>query len=132
MSLLESAAIKVSSVLNKDTKQYGKQFLTDHSLETCWNSAQKSPQFIHIEFPQTVTTKQVELMFQGGFAGKDCEFWIQNSHSDELSKYADFYPEDNNRKQQFPLEAEVRTLRIVFRTSTDFYGRITVYHLDII
>jgi hypothetical protein len=131
MSLLQNANIKVSSVLNKDTKQYGKQFLTDNSLETCWNSAQKSPQFIHIEFPQPVVTKQVELMFQGGFAGKDCEFWIQNSEK-ELTKCADFYPQDNNRMQFFPLQVETCALRIVFRTSTDFYGRITVYHLNVL
>ena len=31
---------RVSSVLNKDTKSYGKQFLCDGKEETCWNSDQ--------------------------------------------------------------------------------------------
>jgi hypothetical protein len=31
---------RVSSVLNKDVKQFGKQFLFDGSEETCWNSEQ--------------------------------------------------------------------------------------------
>jgi hypothetical protein len=31
---------RVSSVLNKDTKSYGKQFLSDGKEETCWNSDQ--------------------------------------------------------------------------------------------
>ena len=31
---------RVSSVLNKDNKSYGKQFLCDGKEETCWNSDQ--------------------------------------------------------------------------------------------
>lgn len=31
---------RVSSVLNRDTKQYGKQYLFDGNEETCWNSGQ--------------------------------------------------------------------------------------------
>jgi hypothetical protein len=31
---------RVSTVLNKDTKSYGKQFLCDGKEETCWNSDQ--------------------------------------------------------------------------------------------
>ena len=29
---------RVSSVLNKDTKQYGKRHMFDGQAETCWNS----------------------------------------------------------------------------------------------
>jgi hypothetical protein len=31
---------RVSSVLNRDTKSYGKNFLCDGKEETCWNSDQ--------------------------------------------------------------------------------------------
>lgn len=34
------AKLKVSSVLNRDVKNYGKQHLTDNDDETCWNSEQ--------------------------------------------------------------------------------------------
>ena len=41
MSLLADKShfmIRVSSVLNKDVKSFGKQFLTDRDTSTCWNS----------------------------------------------------------------------------------------------
>ena len=31
---------RVSSVLNKNAKEYGKQYMTDNCDDTCWNSAQ--------------------------------------------------------------------------------------------
>ena len=40
MYLKYSFEKRVSSVLNKETKSYGKQFLTDNKEETCWNSDQ--------------------------------------------------------------------------------------------
>ena len=32
--------VRVSSVLNRDVKQFGKQFMFDGDDETCWNSDQ--------------------------------------------------------------------------------------------
>uniref|UniRef100_A0A8C6PJV0 Nuclear receptor 2C2-associated protein n=1 Tax=Nothobranchius furzeri TaxID=105023 RepID=A0A8C6PJV0_NOTFU len=31
---------RVSSVLNRDVKQFGKKFMFDNNEETCWNSDQ--------------------------------------------------------------------------------------------
>jgi len=41
---------KVSSVLNKNVKEFGKQFLFDGREDTCWNSDQGCPQTILISF----------------------------------------------------------------------------------
>lgn len=79
--------LRVSSVLNKDVKQFGKQHLIDGSEETCWNSDsvcadsvvssehevrvclsafnQGVPQFIVAEFDEDVRPRQLTLMFQG-------------------------------------------------------------------
>ena len=42
MELLEREACKisVSSVLDRNAKEYGKQFLLDGEEDTCWNSDQ--------------------------------------------------------------------------------------------
>lgn len=37
---LNHKQIRVSSVLNRDTTNYGKQNLIDGQVETCWNSEQ--------------------------------------------------------------------------------------------
>jgi hypothetical protein len=40
--------VKVSSVLNRNVKEFGKQFLFDGREDTCWNSDQGSPQIIQV------------------------------------------------------------------------------------
>ncbi|KAF8964855.1 Nuclear receptor 2C2-associated protein [Entomortierella lignicola] len=133
--------IKVSSVLNRETTLYGKQFLTDDSEETCWNSEAGTPQFIVIDFGRKVHVETVQLMFQGGFVGKTCQLlaWTDNSEFTEMIK---FYPEDINPLQIssylliFPVAEDqsqaTSRIKIIFESSTDFFGRITVYKLDIL
>ena len=76
--------MKVSSTLNRDTKQFGKKFLFDGREETCWNSdqvgmtferfldhllmqtcLQGSPQWVSLEFEHPVTVSALCLQFQG-------------------------------------------------------------------
>lgn len=75
---LENRQLRVSSVLNKDTKQFGKQYMIDGTEETCWNSDQGSPQSVFIKFDdaeeiaqgKSLTIHAINIMFQGGFVGK--------------------------------------------------------------
>jgi len=120
---------RVSSTLNRDTKQFGKKFLFDGRNETCWNSDQGSPQWVSLEFEQPVTVSSFALQFQGGFVGKECEVEVEGS-----TKVMDFYPEDSNKIQTFYLKERMNNLkkiRIAFNSSTDFYGRITLYKLEL-
>jgi len=127
--------IRVSSVLNRDVKQFGKSFLTDNKEETCWNSDQGSPQFILIDFPHFVVLEELWLKFQGGFVGQNCSL----ESADEDGKGVNwehvmaFHPQDINALQKFPISSTkaIRRLKITFDSSTDFYGRITIYKLDI-
>jgi hypothetical protein len=44
------------------------------------------------------------------------------------------HPEDVNRRQIFELLGEgqdIRCMRLVFERSSDFFGRITIYELDV-
>merc|ERR550519_2138038 len=93
---------RVSSTLNRDTKQFGKKHLFDDREDTCWNSDQGSPQWVSLEF-------------------------------DGETKILDFYPEDGNKNQFFYLKEVIRVkkIRFAFNSSTDFYGRITIYNLDV-
>ncbi|KAI1793074.1 hypothetical protein LXA43DRAFT_1092987 [Ganoderma leucocontextum] len=113
----ESTKIKVSSTLDKSV---GKKHLIDHSPETCWTSQQGTPQYIQLTFSTAVIPKRIELTFQGGFAGTRTS--------------------DVNRKQVFDwmvaeadlVDAKVESMRLVFEESSDFFGRITVYDLQIL
>jgi hypothetical protein len=66
---------RASSVLNRDAGQFGAQHLFDGCEETCWNSAQGSPQWLLLRFAAAAPRpRAVTLAFQGGFAGRECEF----------------------------------------------------------
>jgi len=118
---------KVSSVLNKNVKEFGKQFLFDGREDTCWNSDQGSPQTILISFQKPhAKISQLQIQFQGGFVGTQCHVIVNND------KKVDFFPEDTNKLQTFPIElTDINQLKITFGGSTDFFGRITVYQLNL-
>ncbi|KAJ2849309.1 Nuclear receptor 2C2-associated protein [Coemansia brasiliensis] len=122
---------KVSSVLNRDVTELGKQNLFDGSSETCWNSEQGTPQHILVEFKQPVFIHSVVVQFQGGFAGKTTRL----IDGDSKAEICPLYPEDNNKKQTLTLPSqehsvERQKLKLQFVNSTDFHGRVIVYSLD--
>ena len=149
--------VGVSSVLQKNTSCYGKQFLFDGLQETCWNSEAGPRQWIRqsdndaivnmdaqptyqtyfsVQFQQEVLVSKLEIRFQGGFCGKDAATSIIFDDTDKVS----IHPEDSNKLQQFEFSADdpnsfkdtkCSKLKIVFEGSTDFYGRVIVYSIDI-
>jgi hypothetical protein len=121
---------KVSSVLNKNVKEFGKKYLFDGREDTCWNSDQGSPQFVNINFDEEVQTiSQLQIMFQGGFVGTDCHLILDTDQNTKI----DFFPDDSNKLQTFPLlDIKCKSIKIVFGGSTDFFGRITIYQLNLL
>lgn len=53
-------------------------------------------------------------------------------------KWTDIFPEDVNRAQEFDLipdetvQRGVEGLKLIFEQSSDFFGRITVYDLQVL
>ena len=95
----------------------------------CWLTLQGSPQWVSVEFEEGASLSSVSLQFQGGFCGKECEIEINGDQ-----KVMDFFPEDNNRVQSFSfpeLKVDVKKVRVIFKSSSDFYGRITLYSLEL-
>ncbi|KAJ3933877.1 MAG: hypothetical protein NXY57DRAFT_1047629 [Lentinula lateritia] len=119
--------IKVSSTLDKSV---GKKNLVDGSPETCWTSQQGLPQTITLILPSSspcgVIPKLLSITFQGGFVGRTCAIHARANW--RLLTY--IYPEDVNRKQTFTLPS-LSDAALTFETSSDFFGRVTVYDLDL-
>ena len=63
-------------------------------------------------------------MFQGGFAG--IETIVTGDNSKET-----FYFKDSNELQSITFKAETSKLKIEFIKSSDFFGRIIVYQLNL-
>ncbi|XP_055514652.1 nuclear receptor 2C2-associated protein [Leucoraja erinacea] len=131
--LCQATGSRVSSVLNRDVKQFGKKFLFDRNEETCWNSDQGPAQWVLLDFPQSVKVTELQLQFQGGFTGRTCR--LQGSRGGaNFMKITNFYPEDTNCLQRFSISEEsiVDKLKVIFEESSDFFGRIILYHLDVL
>lgn len=125
--------LRVSSVLNRDSSQYGKKFMFDKNEDTCWNSDQGSPQFVILEFSKDSQVKEIQIQFQGGFVGKECT--VEGGPSAScLTPFYEFYPDDSNTLQIFPISSSkrIKVLKIEFTSSTDLFGRIIVYKLDVL
>ena len=88
----------MSSVLNRDVKQFGKKFMFDGNRETCWNSDQGSPQSVLVELPFPAIINCVEITFQGGFAAREGILLAGNSVG-SLVEMQKFYPTDDNTSQ---------------------------------
>ncbi len=90
-------------------------------------------QWIVIAFEQEVKFASFGFQFQGGFAGKNCSVTLENG-SGETVHEEKFYPDDINAKQTFGLSVTLENIRKVkfsFEGSTDFFGRIIVYNLEL-
>ncbi|XP_074834360.1 nuclear receptor 2C2-associated protein [Carettochelys insculpta] len=123
---------RVSSVLNRDAKQFGKKHMFDVSEETCWHSDQGASQWVILEFPQTVQVSELQIQFQGGFGSQLCTLEGCRKGK-ELVRISEIYPADSNALQSFRTEAAtLDKLKITFENSSDFFGRIVVYRLSVL
>ncbi|KAM6921740.1 nuclear receptor 2C2-associated protein [Xenentodon cancila] len=124
---------RVSSVLNRDVKQFGKKYMFDCNEETCWNSDQGECQWVSLEFPRSVNVLEIKVQFQGGFSAKTCRLEGCPKEGD-FTVLGHFYPEDNNSLQIFPIQEAIAVdkVKIIFENSADFFGRIIVYSLDVL
>lgn len=107
---------------------------------------QGSPQCINILFNEpleslALSSCQLKIKFQGGFVGSVMTVSIDDSNCQNYYKKS-FYPDDINDFQTFTLATDadadsktlsnVKRLSIVFEKSSDFFGRIIIYHLELL
>lgn len=105
------------------------------------------PQHINILFDEPLSFPesnrlQLRIKFQGGFVGDVMYVALDDSTGRNVYKKC-FYPDDINDKQTFVLDAtdliaeakssetNVRKISIKFEKSSDFFGRVIIYHLEL-
>lgn len=105
-------------------------------------SLQGLPQHINLLFNEPLALLdsnqlQLQIKFQGGFVGNVMSVAIDDSTGQKVYKKC-FYPDDINDKQTFALDlatatpaTNLRKISIVFEKSSDFFGRIIIYHLEL-
>ena len=136
---------RASSVLNKNSKLYGPMNALDIVNETsCWNSdavpsGSDEPITFTVNFGpnRMVQVEEIRIQFQGGFVAEECTAYISKGGSgaeDWVELEEPIEPEDVNDVQTFEIADEDRTcnmLRLIFEGSSDFYGRVTIYKLEV-
>jgi len=136
--------VRASSTLNRDTSQYGPQHMLEDG-DNAWNSAaltslsssrSSKRHTLLLSFGRCVEMKSLGLMFQGGFVGTECEVTAAiDGVQHEIAVEPEF--EDNNEMQVVDLfdddgkTLSAESLKITFKGSTDFYGRVTIYRLEV-
>ena len=142
---------RASSVLNKNSKLYGPMNALDIANETsCWNSdavpsGSDGPITFTINFGKNrmVQVEEIRIQFQGGFVAEECMAYICKGGNSggcggggeewvELEEPIE--PEDVNDMQTFEITDDDRTcnmLKLSFEGSSDFYGRVTIYKVEV-
>jgi hypothetical protein len=127
-------SVRVSSVLDRNTAEFGKERMFDGSPETCWSSAQGRPQYMLLSFASPVSIAELDIQFQGGFSAKRIDANI-STDGKSFATATTFYPVDSNALQRFTFANNaanhVLHIQLLIPESSDLYGRITVYTLAI-
>lgn len=135
ISLVAYCDCRVSSVLGKNTRELGKQHLFDGSPESCWNSDQGTPQWVALRWKEPVVVTAIIAQFQGGFCGSiDTVVEVGQDGSTSWEELTPWHLEDVGTEQILRLlqPCSLSSLRLNFKSSTDFHGRIIMYKLDVL
>jgi hypothetical protein len=80
---------------------------------------------IAIDFGRKVSIKEIAFTFQGGFVGTPLH--VKGDDSEPVV----VLPQDANFRQAWSISLDTKRLFLQFVGSTDFYGRVVVYDMDI-
>lgn len=134
---------RASSTWKHDTRKFGPLNALNNNTEDAWKSAQSEESdplaYFEIDFHRPVQVSELRLQFQGGFVGMDCIVYQKNDETTDWEECEDLFidPIDSNEVQTFESDADdamsgkCSSLRIEFGRSTDFYGRIVIYSLEV-
>jgi hypothetical protein len=98
---------------------------------------QGSSQWILVKFTQQYPVSGFTIQFAGGFSAKTICLQTTTTTGSSPETLYTFYPEDTNKEQTFSLTSNgepaliTDNLRFHFPGSTDTFGRIIVYKLNI-
>ena len=134
MVKLTNFKCKVSST-QEGSGNFSKQNMFDDNEDTCWYSKPGPSQWIILAFDKPIVLTQVRIMFQGGFVGIITLIESEQPQLGWTPICEAFHLEDGNALQTLRLPSECpahQIYRINFVSSSDFYGRITIYKLEVL
>ena len=134
--------VKVSSTL-KGSPENTKDKLFDGKIETSWYSSQGKSQYIYVYFNNSVKIKEIDFIFDSGFAPKEVEISVSekdefNNKKPDLISIKIFDISNTNEMHKLVLDENdaekcnnVRTVKLSMKKFWDPFGRVIVYDLKI-
>jgi hypothetical protein len=130
---------RASSILQKNTKLYGPLHALDlENGQSCWNSdacPDGQSQYFLLEFGRSVIPTTVKIEFQAGFIAETCQVQLQTNDDTWMTVVDELEPRDNHDYQTFSLDSNTTlsgtALKFVLNDFTDFYGRVTIYRMEV-
>ena len=132
---LKGFKCKVSST-QEGSGNFSKQHMFDENEDTCWYSKPGPNQWIVLAFDKPVVLAEIRIMFQGGFVGTTTVIEGEQPQFSWSPLCEAFHLEDGNALQVLSIPPDRdrpahQIYRIRFLTSSDLYGRITIYKLQV-
>eukprot|EP00980_Cylindrotheca_fusiformis_P008272 scaffold1736_cov127-Cylindrotheca_fusiformis.AAC.86 len=126
----------------KNLKLYGPKNVFDYvNATTCWNSegssSGKKECYFTVDFGRMVIPTELRIQFQAGFSAEQIVVFKSSTDGQGYEQIEELETEDEHGIQAFPLpcgtdeESSTSSIKLVFDEFTDFYGRITIYQLQI-
>ena len=138
-------------------RRFGPKNALDSQLDDAWKSAPSEESdplaYYEVYFHRSVLVREMRVQFQGGFVGMDCMVYkkiqqqppkidekhdeTNNNDEEEWEELDELFmdPKDSTDIQTFCSDESTidpcTALRIEFGKSTDFYGRIVIYSLEV-
>ena len=134
--------VKVSSTL-KGSPENTKDKLFDGKTETSWYSSQGKSQYIFVYFNNSVKIREIDFIFDSGFAPKEVEISVSekdefNNKKPDLIYIKTFNIPNTNEIHKLVLDENdaekcnnVRTVKLSMKKFWDPFGRVIVYDLKI-
>uniref|UniRef100_A0A7R9WR12 F5/8 type C domain-containing protein n=1 Tax=Craspedostauros australis TaxID=1486917 RepID=A0A7R9WR12_9STRA len=130
---------RASSILQRNPKVNGPKHALDYEKESsCWNSdgvkSGETPKPLHfiVDFGRSVRATQIRIQFQAGFVAEEVAIEYQTESGWQTAMEEEEL-EDTHEMQTIDLESEVvcRAIKLNLDEFKDFYGRVTVYQLQV-
>ena len=138
-------------MLQRNTKLYGPMNVLDvQKSSSCWNSqgvtaadsASSDETWFLIDFQRPVRPTQLRVQFQAGFCAESCAVYAKSSSANDDDDDNDWECIDEDLEWQDVHEEQMRelspneiasttALKLVLDEFTDFYGRVTIYSIQV-
>lgn len=129
--------------MQRNAKQYGPlNALDTGNSSSCWNSegtaeGRNDGCWFIVDFGRAVQPEELRIQFQAGFCAETCSVYFKNNNEEWVLADNSLEFDDIHDLQTHSLQVKgsstitTKAIKLDFDDATDFYGRVTIYRLEV-